>query len=220
MLYFKIYNGQNVIAVCTDLNFVRYQKKHNILLSCDKDHVQYILLDDKLYRDSWMKPEVDNPLEYTYTTIVAINEDEYEVLRKALETDEVVPEPIVQEHVEKPDIESAEPDIEYVRDMKIKELSLACRNAILSGFDYNDKHYSLAIEDQLELQSCYLRAINGENCLYHADGEMYQTYSAEDIIAMYNKAEDLKTHHRIYFNTLKQKVLGLKTMKEIDAVKY
>lgn len=39
MLYFKIYNGQNVIAVCTDLNFVRYQKKHNILLSCDKDHV-------------------------------------------------------------------------------------------------------------------------------------------------------------------------------------
>ena len=220
MMYFKIYNGQSVVAVCTDLNFVRYQKKHKILISCDRNSVQFLLVNEKLYHDSWMEPEDDCPFEYIYTTIVSINEQEYETLRKALETEEAVPEPIVKEHKVEQESEPEDPDIEYVREMKIKELSLACREAITNGFDYNGEHYSLNVEDQIELAAQYEKAKDGLKCEYHADGEPYREYSAKEITDIYFLMDKHRTKNRIHFNELKQYVNSLHTLAEIGNVDY
>lgn len=219
--YYKIVVNSAFVGVGSTHDLRYYQSKHNCILACYENLAEYVQIGNNLYRDKWMASPKNKVIECIDATITRISKDEYDALSSAKDIEELIaPEP--PEEVTAP----TEPDeyVEYVRSMKIKELSLACNQTIISGFDYNDKHYSLSIEDQLELQSLMFQITAAKDpnmkYLYHADNSGYEEMTPEQILALYNAANAWRNSQRMYFNQLKQYVLGLSTMDEINSIYY
>ena len=219
--YYKIVVNSAFVGVGSTHDLRYYQSKHNSILACYENLAEYVQIGNNFYRDKWMALPKNKTIEYIDATITRINKDEYDALSSAKDVEELIaPEP--PEETTAP----TEPDeyVEYVKSMKIKELSLACNQTIVSGFNYDNKHYSLSIEDQLELQSLMFQINVAQNpdtkYLYHADNSEYEEMTQEQILDLYNAANSWKNSQRLYFNQLKQYVLGLSTMEEISSVYY
>ncbi len=75
-MYYKVLKDGKVIDVLDHLVFVKYQKKHNIMLVCDESEAQAIVSSDGAYiwHLDWLyKVPVDG-----YDTVELIEIDEYE----------------------------------------------------------------------------------------------------------------------------------------------
>lgn len=48
-MYFKVIKNKQVIDVLDHLTFVKYHKKHNIMIACDKSEAQAIVSSDGAY---------------------------------------------------------------------------------------------------------------------------------------------------------------------------
>jgi len=114
--------------------------------------------------------------------------------------------------------------IDFIRSSKLTELSRACRAAIESGIDLElhgeTHHFSLTTQDQLNLMSLSATAQTQDLIPYHADGELYTYYTAEEINSIVKAANDYKVYHTAYYNSLKAYVNALTTIEEIAAVTY
>ena len=217
--YYKIVVNSAFVGVGSTHDLRHYQRKHNVILACYENLAEYIQVKDEFYHDKWMVLPDNNVVRYTMATITTISKEEYDALSSAKNVEELIaPEP--PEEI----VEPTEPDeyVEYVRSMKIQQLSMACNEAIVGGFDYNGQHYSLTIEDQIELQQLAFQATQNpyDNYLYHADNSTYQQMTSEQILALYDAANTWKNSQRMYFNQLKQYVLTLSTMEEINSIYY
>ena len=211
MKYYKIIKNKEFIGVGTTLNLRRFQKKHKIILICDETQVQYIQLGDVLYRANWMWPETTDSVKYEIADVIRIEKDEYDLLLKAIETNEEIAieeEPIVEiEHVA-----VEEPTIDYVRASKISELKRDCNKAITDGVDIKlsdgeTRHFSMSLEDQINLLTM----------AYLADESVYSTEDMNTIIAETNT---FKNYHIAKFKQLESRVNSLNTIEEISAVNY
>lgn len=128
----------------------------------------------------------------------------------------------------KKEIETAEDlaDIEYVRQKKLREMSEACADTIEYGFDIQLSdgyvhHFSLTIVDQVMIMALAQKAKAGQTVLpWHADGEACQFFSPEDILAVNTEMENLITFEETYFNSLKQYILSMNVIEQINAVTY
>lgn len=227
MSYYKIINGDNFIGVCTADDFRCYQKKHNILIRCNANSAEYIRHNEELYKADWFKTNKDSTFEAVEVSVVPILEEEYRALCEMIELGETIS---VAEHEaqveEEPEIApEQEVSIEYVREIKIKEMSLACEKAITDGFNLTlddvDYHFSLTMEDQMNLISAQSRILSGKReIVYHADGEEYKIYSPEEMTLIINAADYHKTYQLAYFNSLKAWVNGLNRISNIQAIQY
>ncbi len=104
---------------------------------------------------------------------------------------------------------------------KTDNLSEDCNAAIEAGIDYNGKHYSMTITDQLNLESLKTTIMSGaEGVPYHADGENCTIYTATEFMEIYNACATHKILQTTYFNQLKQYVLSLESVDEVNAVIY
>lgn len=103
---------------------------------------------------------------------------------------------------------------------KIKEMSAASQTAIISGIDYNEKHYRLNTMDQINLMSLYSLAAAGHSVPYHADGELCSVYSAEDMVGLVQAATKWIIYHNTYFNLLKHQINDMTDINEISKVEY
>lgn len=94
-MYYKVLKNQRVIDVLDRLMFVRYQKKHGIMLLCNQSEAQAIVSSDGSY--SWHVDGLyDIPVDgYDTVELVEINEYEYKQL-KALNLK--TPEEIIDEY--------------------------------------------------------------------------------------------------------------------------
>ena len=211
MKYYKIIKNKEFSGVGTTLNLRRFQKKHEIILICDETQVQYIRLGDILYRANWMWPETTDSVKYEIADVVRIEKDEYDLLFKAIETNEEIAieeEPAIEvEH-----IVVEEPTIDYVRASKISELKYNCNKAITNGVDIKlsdgeTRHFSMSLEDQINLLTM----------AYLKDESLY---SAKDMKTIITKTNAHKTCHIAKFKQLKDRVNSLNTIEEISAVNY
>ena len=211
MKYYKIIKNKKFIGVGTTLNLRRFQKKHKIILICDETQVQYIQLGDVLYRANWMWPETTDSVKYEIADVIRIEKDEYDLLLKAVETNEEITieeEPVVEtEHVV-----VEEPTIDYVRTSKIAELKRDCNKTITDGVniklsDGGTRHFSMSLEDQINLLTM----------AYVADESIYSTEDMKTIIAETNA---FKNYHIAKFKQLENRVNSLNTIQEISAVSY
>lgn len=95
-MYYKVLKNGKVIDVLDNLVFVKYQKKHNIMLLCDKSEAQAIVSSDYSYawHVDWLyKIPVDG-----YDTVELQEIDEYEY--KQLKTlNGKTPEEIIDQFV-------------------------------------------------------------------------------------------------------------------------
>jgi len=113
-----------------------------------------------------------------------------------------------------------------VKEVKLKDLSDACHTAIVSGFDVKladgeYHHFSLTVEDQLNINSLYgMIAAGAEQVPYHADGEPCRYFTAEEFTAIVQAATAHKTYHESYYNSLKSYVDSKRTEAGIFAIEY
>ncbi|MCD7820866.1 MAG: hypothetical protein LUG64_01460 [Clostridiales bacterium] len=116
--------------------------------------------------------------------------------------------------------------LEGIRADKIAEMSADCEAQITDGVDVTlsdgeSHHYSLTVEDQLNLVSLSALLTAGQEAVpYHADGEECRYYTAEDFAAIVTVATAWKMYHEAYFNSLKAYISALEDTAEIRAIAY
>lgn len=112
------------------------------------------------------------------------------------------------------------PDLPQALEAKCEEINAACNAAIIAGFDYGDKHYSLTEEDQINLSTCATLAGMGRDVAYHADGEECRVYSAAEFAPVGAAGIAFKAYHTTYCNLLKFQVRGMTDVDAVMAVRY
>lgn len=230
MTYYKIISEGNFVgAACSD-DLRRYQLKHNVLLISNEDMAQYIQFNEKLYRDNWFAPVITDNIVYITAKISVIEKKEYDTLIEAIETGEEVEvyeeeQQVIEEQGQPINVES-EITLDYLKKVKIDEMSMICNKTITDGFDIilsdgKSYHFSMTIQDQINLISLSSLLAAGETVIpYHADGELCRGYSAEDISLVITEATNFKTYHVTYFNSLKAYIESMNNMEEVEVVSY
>lgn len=231
LTYYKVFDDAGFIGVATSEDLRKHQKKHNILVFANGADAQYILVSDELFHDKWMKEPTSDLHEWYYASVVAIGEEEYNTLKESVESDaeirmeEEQSDTPMEDQEEAPEAEEVEITVDYVREVKLRELSLACRKAITDGFDLEiggeKMHFSMTANDQLNLQDAALQIYNGAaTVVYHPDGGEFMQFEADDMLKIVMAANKHKTQHLAYFNSLKKWVNALKRISSIQAVEY
>ena len=229
MTYYKVIQNNKFIGIGTSYELRKYQLKHNILLVADDDTAQYIDINGILYRDSWLKVLTTDTIQYENADIVVISEEEYQQLFEAIDKGEEIT--IIESNNDyTEEIETVDPiiaiTVDYLKSEKIKETSYMCNQIITNGFDIvlSDNiayHFSLTIQDQLNLITLSTMISNGETEIpYHADGQLCKIFSAEDMTNIIQMATTFKTYHTTYFNALKNYVNSLDDIHQIAEIQY
>lgn len=118
------------------------------------------------------------------------------------------------------------PSLEELCMAKKQEVSAACEQAIYAGInvtlaDGSVEHYSLTIEDQLNLFGKLSQISAGAQQLeYHADGQPCRYYTAADMQAVIQAAMWHVSYHTTYCNALNMWIAGCQTTEELDTVFY
>ena len=203
MKFFKIIKDKEFIGVGTTRDMRRFQKKHNVLLVCDENDAQYIQCNEVLYHALWME-EVDG--NSVIADVIRIEEDEYNCLVSAIESNEEIKfadEPVVEFEPVIDEVE--ELTIDYIRSAKLAELKRECNKAITEGFDmeFSDgetRHFTLSLDDQINL--------------------LTQAYFDEDMQLVVVKMNNFKVMHMDCLKELEEYVNSLTDIEEIAAVSY
>lgn len=130
------------------------------------------------------------------------------------------------EETQEPEEEITDGTLEEVKKRSIERLSAVCQQVIFDGFDVvlsdgNTKHFTLKVEDQLNLLSLSAMIATGATSIpYHASGELCEYYSAEDMTLIVTRATEFKTYHTSYFNSLKNWVGSMDSIAEVGDVAY
>ena len=222
MTYYKLIDDGVFIGVGTSTDLRRFQTKHRIILSCDESQAQYICFGGELYRASWMLPVCTDTVSCRVVEVVPIEENEYSIFKQADESDNI----LIEEDEVEVTTAVADDTLEALIAAKISEMSTTCRLAITDGFsvvlsDGEKHHFSLTTQDQLNLMGVMAMVAAGETSIpYHADGELFCYYAAEDIITINTAATEHKTYHTVYFNSLKSYIKSLGSVSEIADITY
>lgn len=227
--YYKVYKDGELY--CVNNIFLRYQAKHDTLLACDIQDAQYICSPsgEEIWHAQWLNKITDGAPQYPTIESAEISEDEYRALLSVsddgnLSGADVADDPVSEEIP--PEDSEAEEQLEFIRQRKIEQMSQSCNDAIVSGVDVvlsdgNTHHFSLTIEDQLNLISLQGMLSSGAEAVpYHADGEECRYYSAEDFTAIATAVTNWKLYQESYFNSLRAYIQSMETMPELLAVEY
>ena len=232
MIYYKILDDSSFIGVGTSKELRKHQKKHNLLISASESEAQYLATNEAAYWDVWMQEPPTDEIPYKVATIQAISEEEYNALLKAMETGQEINIDDAEEYAveeepadEIPETREEELTADFVREVKIREMSLACNKAITDGFDLtlgnSKKHFSLSLKDQANLASATAQILTGATEIpYHADGDEFRNYSADEMLKIIGAANEHKTFHLAYYNCLKKWLNGVSRITSIQAVEY
>ena len=223
MKYYKIKENENIIGVINSNNFRILQPRHNFLMISNEEKGQFVEYQDKLYRDTWMTPPVNDSINYLLAEIVEISEKNYEdYLELISKGEENIPEfvdnnvPVIIEEVN-----TNIYDVATAKQIKLAALSSACHQAIEKGFDFESKHYSLTAYDQLNIATLSSLIANGKTeVLYHADGELVKYYSAARFKVIAEMAAHHIGYHTTYYNALKAYINSLENEEDILAIQY
>lgn len=229
MRYFKLISGTNIVGVATQFDFVRFQTKHRIVLYCDLVQAQYLQYKDVLYHAEWLLPPSEG-VDYHEADIEEIEENEYTILLQSLEINEQIEiETNAQNEIietEEEIQEEVELTVAFVKKTKIAEMEKECQNYIINGIDVTlsdgkSHHFSLSIQDQLNIAALSAQLQSGVSFIpYHADGELCQYFTNEEMQQIVMCAIAHKTYHISYFNSLKNYISSLRSIEKISNIKY
>lgn len=224
MKYYKLIDDNKIVGAVSSNDFIRYSPIVDCFLRGSEETGEYISFQNKLYRTTWMCP-IQVIQDYTPIETIEITEEEYAIIIAAYQSNQTIEEDTAEEPEEHETIDPIMQDtLEFIRSSKILEMSQACRHTIEEGFDLEIRgethHFSLTIQDQLNLMS--LSSMTQTNSLipYHADGEETAFYTAEEINQIINAAADYKSYQTTYYNSLKTYINTLDTIEAIAAITY
>ncbi len=110
--------------------------------------------------------------------------------------------------------------IEELKENKKQEINQACASLIYSGYDYNNEHYDLSDEDQINMLAWSSVAQQGNSVPYHSSGNPCRVYSDKEFLALVSAITAFKTYNLTYCNLLKQQVDEMTDVADIENVKY
>ena len=87
MKYYKIRREGAVVAVCSELDFRRWQKKHSVIVVSDANRVEAVQVGEIFYHDAWMAAE-SGSIDSIPAEVIEISEEEYAALAERLKTEE------------------------------------------------------------------------------------------------------------------------------------
>ena len=225
MGYFKIIVDNQIIGAISSDDFV-FRTRNGSFRRTNETYAEFAEYKNQFYRTTWMVP-IDYTINFIPSSILSITENEYEALKHAEESGEVIDDNIEEEE-ETPEVIWVDPvqqaTVEYLREQKIHEMSQECKATIEAGFDLELRgetyHFSLTTQDQLNLMG--LSALTQDQNLipYHADGEAYEFYTAQEINEIIAAATALKNYNTAYFNSLKTYINTLETIEEVASITY
>lgn len=230
-MYYKLLSSQGIVGVVRDDDFRKYQSKRKIVMFSNIENAQFVEWRGGYYRDDWLRPLSDNEIKCVQISIVRIEEQEYNALIEAFETqEEIGDDENGGELIIEPEVEPVNEDdvmtLEFVKEQKIAQMSKICHETIVNGVDVvlsdgESHHFSLEVEDQIKIQALALKAQSGEQTLFwHEDNKPCQFYSAQDILVIYGAMEQKQIFHTTYFNSLKMYIQSLNTIEEVGAITY
>ena len=226
MKYFKVIKGNEFVGILTSDGFRKYQVKHSLLLACTENEGQYVYCENNIYRDNWLAPLNNSVISYELADITEITKEEYDEIYEIIHGGgEIDPEP-EPEPTPEPEPEPADITVEYAKKMKIAEMSKTCENIITNGIDVvlsdeKTHHFSLTVQDQLNLITLSEMVKSGlERIPYHADGELCEYYTPQDILAIVQAGTEFKTYHTTYFNSLKKYINSLRSVNTVSQITY
>lgn len=220
-MYYKLLREGKIVDAVDGLDFVKFQKRNGIFLSCPEDQAQAVISSggEKI----WMLKEPEDERIADYPVVEScseIGELEYLAIREALAGSSPVEDVQPQGPIE------SDGTVDFLKERKTEQMSAFCRASIVSGFsitlsDGKEHHFSLELEDQLKISKLADKAKAGETLLpWHPDDDWCRFFPAEDILAINERMEALETFHTTYFNSLKMYIKSLETAEEIMAVEY
>lgn len=228
MKYYKIIKDNNFIGIASSTNIVRYQQRNHCFVSATEADGEFIECNGQLYHSGWLRPVPNNfPYPFEQVIIVEITEEEYNIYYSAIEHNEEIIEQEEEEIEITPTIfidPIEEVSVEFMKSSKIAEMSSICRATIEAGFDLDirgeTRHFSLTMQDQLNLMNLSIMAQTQELIPYHADGQETTFYAKEEINMIVQAATELKVYNTTYYNALKTYINSLETIEEISAITY
>ena len=111
--------------------------------------------------------------------------------------------------------------IDSVKMSKLNEFKIVCCEKFENGITIGEDKYSLTQEDQINIQSLYINALNGVSpLLYHANGKIIREYTKEEIIELYSKMEEFKSRNLLLYNYLKATINECEDAEYINSMKY
>lgn len=118
-------------------------------------------------------------------------------------------------------IENGSP-LEELKQEKIQQLKLQCNQTILSGFNYNNEHYNLDYEDQINMEAIKNNLLLGlmTECEYYPSGQPCRIYTKEEFLALYSTGMTFKTSNIQRCKALIEKVENATTKEEINAINW
>lgn len=230
MTYYKVIVDDKIV----DVNFVflKWQEKHKVMLSCEPSEGQFVQSSDctKIWRADWLCKIPEN-LERVYdsATVVEIDEEEYTILREALDLDKEIEIEDTQgepEGSEEPEVdESRNETLEFVKETKIRSLSRQCNANIIAGFDVtlsdgSVKHIDMELEDQVNVIALGAAASSGTKMLpYNLEDDcIYLT--KDDMNLIYETGMTMKTAQLSYYHSLKKYVESLQDAETVLRITY
>ena len=223
MKYYKIISNNTCIGIANSNNFILYRPDFQSFTAANEITGDLVEYKNNFYRALWMKPITSGiTIKYSIVDIIEITEEQYHFFEEAFKENEIIEE----EEQSQPDyiqpyVPPEAEGTDFIRSSKINAMSYTCRKAIEQGFDLilrgESHHFSLTTQDQLNLMNL---DITQELIPYHADGEQYTYYTADEIKQIINAANDHKVYHTAYYNSLKEYINTLETIEDIAAVTY
>ena len=113
--------------------------------------------------------------------------------------------------------------IDEIRETKIQAMSRLCNTSIVYGIDIGDDHYSLTVEDQMNITRLGMKAEdpnNTDTLIYHPDNKPLRVYTKEEMLYLYHKSSAWIDYNEIYFNLLKQWITVLEYATDIIPINY
>lgn len=230
MKYYSINVDNSCIGVISSSDFYQIQRRNKILLPANETNGQYVIYKNTFYRDIWMSGvNNDSSDPFQQAIILEITEEEYNSTKALIESNDI--NDTIDNSDEESTVEvSLEPinagaTISLIQEEKIKELNRYCHNTIEEGVDVilsdnQTHHFSLTTQDQLNLITLSSMLDTTELIPYHADGELCNFYTAEDMKAIIAAATQHKIYHTTYFNAAKNYINHLNDNATILAFHY
>ena len=210
---YKLIVNNLVVDVVKKLRYVKYIPELNRVVLTSKASADGVCgSNNKTFYSLAPDNTASRMLKWKTVTIFEIQEKEYKTLSSALKISEFV------------NIDSY---IQHVREKKINEMSAVCRQSIIEGFSCRlsssnaEKHFSLTIEDQLNLVDIE-REINqgASNVIYHSTNNVCELFSSTDMMTIIKEASKHKKYHTTYFNVLKYCINNIEDIDVINNITY
>lgn len=172
----------------------------------------------------YIQTQADGTITQVITVGVKPTENGYEIERSSI-PDEILQHIFQYKYIDGEFVKNEtvlESKIDQIRSMKIANMSAICNQLITRGVDFNNEHYSLTSDDQINLMKLESIATLSPSTqiFYHPDGGLCRAYSTEEILQLANLATMWIVYHTTYFNFTKAQLSQETDVEKIINFQY